>query len=222
MFFVGEDDKLLDVVLDPGFSWATAKLQAASFGAMNLPLALTTRSYTTKGVVDVDFIWQYFDQTIPMRWRAGFMGVAQDRTSMTLKPVIGWQVLRAKLSSEERIAADYLSGVRRLDWMTLRALERGFAVDPESGFIRDVRPDFGGPIDSRFLKKAFPLMARLTELDVSRVLSMHDDEDEKAVIEAMLAAPAVKVVRVPDHLEPEYLRILQERKDWKIEVEARE
>jgi hypothetical protein len=33
-----------------------------------------------------------------------------------------------------------------------------------------------------------------------------------ALIEAILSAPAVKVVRVPTYLEPGYLRILQERK----------
>ncbi len=35
----------------------------------------------------------------------------------------------------------------------------------------------------------------------------------------MLSAPAVKKVIVPKSLDGELLRILQDRKDWKIEVE---
>ncbi len=211
VFFTAEDDDLLDAVLDPDFSWADARPRINRRGARNLPLALTTRSFETDGVVDVDFIWRYHDQTIPMRLRAGFMGVAQDRESMTLKPAIGWQVLRAKLSSEERMAADFLGDVRTLDWRTMRALERSFALDSESGMIRCGRWVAGDPVDSRFFERAFPLMTRMTTLDVVAVLAARRGKERRATIEAMLSAPAVEVVRVPVDLDPEYLRILEER-----------
>lgn len=218
VFFVEEGDKLLDTVLATGFSWAAAEVQPSSLGAVNLPLALTTRSYTTKGVVDVDFVWQYLNQTIPMRWRAGFMGVAQDGKSMTLKPVIAWQVLRTKLSSEERIAADYLSGVKKLDFWTMATIRRGFALDPESGFIRDVRPKSGGPLDAPFWKRALPLMVRMEEMDASVLIDMETEAEQVAIFKTMLSAPALKRVLIPPHLDEECLRILQERKDWTIHV----
>jgi len=217
VFFVGEKDELLDVVLAPGFSWAAPPSQNGPFGAKNLPLALTTGSYKTKGAVDVDFIWKYLDQTIPMRWHAGFMGVSQDRKSMTLKPMIAWQVLRAKISSEAKVAAEYLGGLTEFDQETLQAIRHGFAIDPQTGFIRDVRPKSGGPLDSQFWKKAFPLMVRLERLDISIFKDIDSPAEKKAVVEAILSAPAVKVVRVPASLDEECLRMLYERKDWKIE-----
>lgn len=223
VFFVGEDDKLLDVVLDPKFTWTAPPEKEESYGAVNLPLAITTRSYKSMGVVDVDFVWQYFERTIPMRWRAGYMGVAQDRQSMTLKPVIAWQVLRAKLSSEERKAADYLSSLEKMSNRAVRAIEHGMALDAETGFIRNVSPARGGPIDSRFWKKALPMMTRLEVLETSPLLRLTMDRAErKAICEAMLSAPTVKVVIVDRQLDPEYLHILEGRKDWRIEVQKRE
>jgi hypothetical protein len=220
-FFIKENDESLDGVLDPKFSWIAPPEQKGRDGAANFPLAITTSDYSSKGVVDVDFIWDHLGKTFPMRWRAGFMGVAQDRKSMTLKPVIAWQVLRAKLSSEERKAADYLGSLGNIDWFTMRSIKRGLSLDPATGFIRDVRPKLGGPLDGPFWKKAFPMMARLETLSVGALFREAVNRAEhKAICEAMLSAPAVKVVVVPKSLDAEFLRILQERKDWKVEVES--
>jgi hypothetical protein len=222
VFFVDENNKLLDVVLDPEFSWMAPPERKESLGAVNLPLAITTRSYKSKGVVDVDFVWQYYEQTIPMRWRAGFMGVAQDRKSMTLKPVIAWQVLRARLSSEERMAADFLGNLKAIDRLAMYTINRRFSLDPKSGHIRADGKGGGGPIGSDFWKKALPLMVRLEGLDVSDVLQFDDPDEDQAACEAMLAASSVKVVMVPENLDEECLRILHERKDWKIVVKKEE
>lgn len=220
VFFVGEDDKMLDRVLDPNFSWITPPEQKTNGGALNLPLALTTDSYVSNGVIDVDFIWQYLEQTIPMRWRVGFMGVAQDRESKTLRPVIAWQVLRAKLHSEERKAADHLSGVKSLDFFTLHGIERGLALAPETGRIRVVPPHSGGPIDSSFWVKALPVMTQLESIQMGALLDIVgiDDDERKAICETMLGAPSVREVIIPKYFNEEFLRILQERKDWKITV----
>lgn len=221
VFFVQEDDKLLDVVLDPEFSWLAPPTQKTSHGALNLPLAISLRSYPSQGVVDVDFVWLYFEQTIPMRWRAGFMGVAQDPESMTLKPVMAWQVLRVKLDSEERMAADYLSNLRHLDRFTLRAIERGLALDPETGLIRDVRPGRGGPINVNFWIKALPMMSRLEAVNMRELLGFQDGDPDKrkAICEAMLSAASLKLMIVPKNLDEASLRILEDRTDWMIEVE---
>lgn len=136
---------------------------------------------------------------------------------MTLKPMIAWQVLRAKISSEAKVAAEYLGGLTEFDQETLQAIRHGFAIDPQTGFIRDVRPKSGGPLDSQFWKKAFPLMVRLERLDISIFKDIDSPAEKKAVVEAILSAPAVKVVRVPASLDEECLRMLYERKDWKIE-----
>ena len=222
-FFIKEKDELLNVVLDPKFSWMAAPEQATGLGAVNLPLALTTRSYPSKGVVDVDFIWNHLGETIPMRWRAGFIGVAQDRKSLTLKPVIAWQVLRAKMNSEERIAADYLGSLDSIEWAEMRMIKRVLSLDSTTGFIRDVRPKHGGPLDTTFWKKAFPMMTRLKTVHVQEILSnLNGNEDGKAICVAILSAPAVKSLIIPKSFDSELLKILETRKDWKIEVEKEE
>lgn len=216
-FFIKENAEMLDVVLDAKFSWSAPPEESGRDGAVNLPLALTTRSYPSTGVVDVDFIWNHYGETIPMRWRAGFMGVAQDRKSMTLTPVIAWQVLRTKLNIEERKAADYLGSVTDLTRITMRSIHMGLSLDPKTGFIRDVRPKIGGPLDGRFWKKAFPMMTRLETLRVQEILFESANHAEyKSICEAMLSAPAVKTVIVPKTLDEDCLRVLQDRKDWKI------
>lgn len=217
LFFVAESNKLLDVVLDPKFSWIAPPPQEGRDGAEVLPLAMTTRSYTNKGVVDVDFIWNQFGKAIPMCWRAGFMGVAQDPKSMVLKPVIGWQVMRAKLSSEERGAADYLSTVKTLDFQRMYIIGNCFGVDSKTGALRDMRPNRGGPLDSRFWKKAFPMMVDLEVLNVGMILANQDEEERKPILEAMLSAPAVKVIAGSGGIKQEELQILKDRKDWKVE-----
>ena len=38
------------------------------------------------------FLWRYYDAAYPMEFLAGFVGVAQDRKALTLRPEIGWAV----------------------------------------------------------------------------------------------------------------------------------
>lgn len=219
VFFVEENDKLLDVVLDRKFSWVSPPLKKEKYGAVNLPLGLRTRSFKFKGVVDVDFVWQHFDQTIPMRWRAGFMGVSQDRKSLTLRPVIAWQVLRAKLSSEERMAADYLGNLTKLDWFAMESIRNHLIVDSKTGHIRMASPDDDGMNDSHFWKTALPLMVRLEAVNIGAILTFNEPNEERAICEVMLSSPSIKRVFVPPDLDEKCLRILKERQNWKIEVE---
>ncbi len=223
-FFIGENDKTLDVVLAPGFSWTAPPEIVEDLGARNMPLALATPSYPSKGVVDVDFMWDYLGKTMPMRLRAGFMGVSQDRESMTLRPVIGWQTLHVKLSPVEREAAEFLGGVKHLTRDSLRYMERALSVDPETGHIRVTRQGRGGRIASRFWKKALPLMSNLRMINVEHLIGfgLHEAAEQKSICEAMLTAPGVKLVVIPADLDEEYLRILEQRKDWKIEVKGEE
>ena len=223
-FFIKETDKALDVVLSQGFSWTAPPEIVEDLGARNMPMAITASSYPSKGMVDVDFIWEYLGKTMPMRLRAGFMGVAQDRGSMTLRPVIGWQVMHVKLAPSEREAADFLAGVKYLAKDPWSSLDRRFSIEPETGHLLLEGIRRGEAFDSRIMKKAFPLMPRLGVINMDELVefAFTDPAECKAICEAVLTAPAVKLVIIPADLEEQYLSILKQRKDWKIEVKGEE
>ena len=219
VFFVPESDKLLDVVLDRKFSWTAPPDQYGAYDARNLPLAMKTFSYKSSGITHVDFVWDYLGTSMPMLARAGFMGVAQDRQSLTLKPVIAWQVLRVKQSTEERLAIDHLSRLERLGVWEIKAIQQDFVFEPESGKIRCQRWALSRSIDSRFWRKVFPLMDRLETIDARRWLpGVGDPVEREALCEAMLSAPSVTKVLVHEGLSLECRRILGGRTDWKIET----
>ena len=43
--------------------------------------------------VSTPFVWQYFTEEFEMYFYAGFLGVGQDKKSLSLQPVIGWAVV---------------------------------------------------------------------------------------------------------------------------------
>lgn len=53
---------------------------------------VTTESFPN-GVVSTPFKWKYFLEEFDMYFYAGFMGVGQDKNSLSLRPVIGWAVV---------------------------------------------------------------------------------------------------------------------------------
>lgn len=52
---------------------------------------LTTNQFNN-GLSKVDFIWNYFGKKYEMQFLAGFIGIKQDKKSVTLRPEIGWLV----------------------------------------------------------------------------------------------------------------------------------
>ena len=47
------------------------------------------------GLSKAPFRWEYLDQSFDMEFLGGFVGVAQDRETLTLRPEIGWAVREA-------------------------------------------------------------------------------------------------------------------------------
>jgi len=47
------------------------------------------------GLSCVPFIWQYLRDEIAMELLGGFVGISQDRTTLGLRPAIGWAVREA-------------------------------------------------------------------------------------------------------------------------------
>lgn len=223
LFFVTEESKMLDVVLDPSFTWTAAPTVKSDLGALNLPLALHSKSYKSRGAMDVDFTWNYFGKTKLMRMRAGFMGVAQDKKTLTLKPRIAWQVLHVKVSPEEMEAVDFLSQVQTvIDRSDFRYWGR-LAFDEKSQMIRLAEEYREGELGSQFWRKAFPLMVKLKAIRVSTLTyKIEDPKEIQAICEAMLSAKSVTTVIVPVDLDKASLSILQSRKDWIIETEKTE
>lgn len=219
LFFVAEDSKLLDVVLEPTFTWAAAPIVESDLGALRLPVALHSKSYKTRGVMDVDFTWNYLGKTKPMRLRAGFMGIAQDKKTLTLKPKIAWQVLNVKISPEEIEAIEYLSQLQKLDFPAHRQFGLiDFDEKTQKITFDDEYRD--EDLSSAFWRKAFPFMSHLKIIDVSQAIGRIEDPKEIQVIcEAMLSAKSVTTVIAPANLDKASLSILQSRKDWKIEIE---
>ncbi|PXY43809.1 DUF4419 domain-containing protein [Flavobacterium hydrophilum] len=52
---------------------------------------LTTNQFNN-GLSKADFIWNYFGKKYEMQFLAGFIGIKQDKKSVTLRPEIGWLV----------------------------------------------------------------------------------------------------------------------------------
>ncbi len=44
------------------------------------------------GVSKADFVWNYLGSEFDMEFVAGFIGIKQDKTTLTLRPEIGWAV----------------------------------------------------------------------------------------------------------------------------------
>jgi len=58
-----------------------------------------------KGITAAPFEWEYYDQTIPMEFLGGFIGVVQDQETLALRPEIGWAV-RDKPKAHQRLVDD--------------------------------------------------------------------------------------------------------------------
>ena len=225
---------MLDVVLEPAFTWAAAPIVESDLGSLRFPLALHSKSYKSRGAMDVDFTWNYFGKTKLMRMRAGFMGVAQDKKTLTLKPRIAWQVMHVKISPEEKLAVDFLSQLEALKHNPIDRSWSRMNFNPETKMISfgELRDD--EKLDSRFWQKAFPLMMRLKSINVSYLIDgpnglsgingiseidgILDPKETQAICKAMLSAKSVTTVIVPADLDKASLSILQSRKDWKIET----
>src|SRR5262249_35748105 len=50
------------------------------------------------GLSKAPFRWEYLDKTFDMEFLGGFVGVAQDPETLTLRPEIGWAVREAKVT----------------------------------------------------------------------------------------------------------------------------
>lgn len=218
LFFVRENSSSLHDVLNPEFSWANPPETREELGAVNLPLASGTGFYPTTGCSEVEFIWEYLGEDMPMRLRAGFMGIAQDDASKTLRPAIAWQVVHENMTTEERKALDFLGTLGKLGGFEVRGIERDFILDPETGKIRMKREGERGRVDALFWSKAFPMMRQLHSVDISAVLRASDSEEGKTICTALLSAPGVTVVIMSRGVDEECLRMLQSRDNWRIQT----
>jgi hypothetical protein len=75
----GNDKDLLASMLYPGeeFHWDTPGFSMRSF---------------PRGLSKAPFRWDYLDRSFDMEFLGGFVGVAQDQETLTLRPEIGWAV----------------------------------------------------------------------------------------------------------------------------------
>jgi hypothetical protein len=48
-----------------------------------------------RGLSKAPFRWDYLDRSFDMEFLGGFVGVAQDQETLTLRPEIGWAVREA-------------------------------------------------------------------------------------------------------------------------------
>jgi hypothetical protein len=222
LFFLGEDDKALDQVLAKSFRWSEAPLHEERDGAVNLPLAQRTAAYVSDGATDVEFVWRYFEESRPMRLRAGFLGISQDPQTLALRPQIAWQVLRRKTSEQERAAFAYLGSLRELGWSAVRAIRMDFVFDPKSGGISIQRRSRSDTIGAKFWERALPLMGNLESVDLAELLPSLDEaegnEASLAVCKALLSVPGLQRILMPHDLDASCRQLLEERKDWSLEM----
>ncbi len=58
------------------------------------------------GVSQVDFVWDYNGTKFDMEFIAGFVGISQDKTTLTLRPEIGWAVKDNKKDDNKKTNED--------------------------------------------------------------------------------------------------------------------
>jgi hypothetical protein len=58
------------------------------------------------GLSQADFVWDYIGTKFEMEFVAGFIGVVQDKTSLALRPEIGWAVKDRKKNDSNKIQND--------------------------------------------------------------------------------------------------------------------
>ena len=78
----GDDKELLESMLYPG---EESPWEAEGFSADSFP----------SGLSKAPFRWDYLDRSLDMEFLGGFVGVAQDQETLTLRPEIGWAVREA-------------------------------------------------------------------------------------------------------------------------------
>jgi hypothetical protein len=57
-----------------------------------MPMCGITSNLVPSGLATAPFTWTYLGTKLPMQFVAGFVGVAQDRETLALRPEIGWAV----------------------------------------------------------------------------------------------------------------------------------
>ena len=78
----GDDKELLESMLYPG---EEPHCEQYGFGMSTFP----------SGLSKAPFRWNYLDRFFDMEFLGGFVGVAQDQETLTLRPEIGWAVREA-------------------------------------------------------------------------------------------------------------------------------
>jgi hypothetical protein len=88
----GNDQEDLDEMLYPV---NVRRRESAGFSACSFP----------SGLSKTPFRWQYLDQCFDIEFLGGFVGVAQDPETLTLRPEIGWAVREAISAGERRVSS---------------------------------------------------------------------------------------------------------------------
>lgn len=222
LFLIDENHRNLDEALKEGFSWASVPFTGREMYTAKSPGSLNLSRFTQTGMTMVDFHWQYFDTTIPMRWRAGFLGVAQDRRTLALRPVIGWQVLRAKLTKDEREFANFVERLTLLSFTPCMAVANAFRFNHETGLIERDRsgeelPEGEGR-GKDFWKAAFKMMVSVEEIRLPSWRYAEPLMSPEDVVEVLQTAPRLKVVHVNEKTGEEMLQRLKEVPGWEIRM----
>lgn len=222
LFFIEDNEELLDVVLKPDFKWSQASHKTSTRGAEDLPLALRSEDEKPTGCQQIDFTWDIRGEQVPMVIRAGFLGISQDPKTLTLTPAIGWQVLKTDVSPEDRAAFQYLSAMKNIIAnpfeQSFTQIKENIVFDQKTHKITYVPGSRSNSLNHEFWIKVLPKMPDVHALDISLLLENTDNlEQQKAVCTAVLAAPSVKFIIGSMEIPRECRKILEDRKDWKID-----
>ncbi|MEN9360436.1 MAG: hypothetical protein RL095_1971 [Verrucomicrobiota bacterium] len=227
LFFIDEGNRLLDTVFAEGFDWRKAPIEIAKLGAENLPLGMRVTQFPA-GVLDVDFVWKIdkdgHQESRPMLLRAGFLGISQDPQSLTLKPQIAWQLRQRKAGAEitplKANLQKRLGELTRIYPQYFEELNMSLAVDPKLGLKLHASEDWRCRL--AVWREILPMMVSLETLDLQKMLPWADENNQETgtppeICRILLSLPQLKTIKLPKNFDPECRRILETRKDWKLE-----
>ena len=192
-----------------------------------IPVPFSEKGYPA-GYVEQDFIWKYYNSSLPMMLRAGFLGISQDHEDLTLRPQISWQVIRVVEPEEQRTVRRFLGGIA--NHIDFSGINEAISFDPERKVLyiaKSKRPK--GQPRSDLTVQAWllivPMLNSLPQLALNNIYWVGDkdrEEDRKELLSneefyrKLLALPVLKEIIYPPDLDPKCLAILADRHDWKL------
>ncbi len=227
LFFINEQDREVaeTIAWDTSFQAKGANGDNSKQVIENIPIARGEQEYPS-GYVEQVFLWKYRGEPRPMLFRAGFLGISQDKKDLTLRPQISWQIIRMTESVDQRNLRRFLGGIH--DYLGFAGINQAIAFDPIRKECRCAETWTDKERRAAILPpdgwlRVIPMLTGLPSLLIEDIYHPWDKRAEgyrrellsnTEFYRSLLALPLLKEIHYPADIDVKCLAILADRKDW--------